>query len=98
MTDGSRAPSILERIPAGRWGDSRRLQGSVLFLASEPRETRGGLMVAGWHGEAVRVKDWNGVWRGGVEGGARREWSRDSESQESRVESRRESTGGACTE
>ena len=33
--DPQRAPKILERIPAGRWGDPVDLKGTVVFLASE---------------------------------------------------------------
>ena len=33
--DPSRNAAILERIPAGRWGDPADMQGAVVFLASE---------------------------------------------------------------
>ncbi len=33
--DPVRAPSILERIPAGRWGTPEDLQGAAVFLASD---------------------------------------------------------------
>lgn len=32
--DGTRSASILERIPAGRWGEPRDLAGAAVFLAS----------------------------------------------------------------
>ncbi len=32
--DPKRAPAILERIPAGRWGEPADLQGAIVFLAS----------------------------------------------------------------
>ena len=34
--DEQRAATILERIPAGRWGEPSDLQGAVVFLASPP--------------------------------------------------------------
>lgn len=34
MADPVRSASILERIPAGRWGDPEDLKGAVLYLAS----------------------------------------------------------------
>jgi 2-deoxy-D-gluconate 3-dehydrogenase len=33
--DAARNKSILERIPAGRWGESADLSGAVIFLASD---------------------------------------------------------------
>jgi len=33
--DPSRGPSMLGRIPAGRWGDPEDLQGAVVFLSSD---------------------------------------------------------------
>ena len=33
--DPARAPAILQRIPAGRWGTPEDLQGAAVFLASE---------------------------------------------------------------
>jgi 2-deoxy-D-gluconate 3-dehydrogenase len=33
--DPVRSQTILERIPAGRWGDPKDLQGVVVFLASD---------------------------------------------------------------
>jgi len=33
--DPKRAPAILERIPAGRWGTPQDLNGAVVFLASD---------------------------------------------------------------
>ena len=32
--DPVRSPQILERIPAGRWGDPRDVAGAAVFLAS----------------------------------------------------------------
>lgn len=34
IKDEARAASILERIPAGRWGSPEDFQGAVVFLAS----------------------------------------------------------------
>lgn len=34
-TDPNRGPSMLARIPAGRWGEPADVQGAVVFLASE---------------------------------------------------------------
>jgi 2-dehydro-3-deoxy-D-gluconate 5-dehydrogenase len=33
--DPDRAKSILDRIPAGRWGEPKDFQGPVVFLTSE---------------------------------------------------------------
>ena len=33
--DPDRAAAILERIPAGRWGDPDDLAGAIVFLASD---------------------------------------------------------------
>jgi 2-deoxy-D-gluconate 3-dehydrogenase len=34
INDAARAPSILQRIPAGRWGTPEDFKGSIVFLAS----------------------------------------------------------------
>jgi len=46
-----RAPAILERIPAGRWGTPADLQGAVVFLASAASDYMHGAIVpvdGGW--------------------------------------------------
>lgn len=51
MTDETRAPSILERIPTGRWGTPEDFKGPVVFLASEASQhVSGEIMVVdgGW--------------------------------------------------
>ena len=51
--DPVRAPAILARIPAGRWGMPADLQGAVVFLASEASAYVNGFTVAvdgGWLG------------------------------------------------
>jgi 2-deoxy-D-gluconate 3-dehydrogenase len=49
--DPARSRSILERIPAGRWGESDDLQGAVVFLASAASDYMHGHLLAidgGW--------------------------------------------------
>jgi 2-deoxy-D-gluconate 3-dehydrogenase len=49
--DPVRSKAILERIPAGRWGEPEDLQGAVVFLASEAASYMQGYTVAvdgGW--------------------------------------------------
>jgi 2-deoxy-D-gluconate 3-dehydrogenase len=49
--DPDRARSIVERIPAGRWGLPADLQGAVVFLASDASRYVHGTVVAvdgGW--------------------------------------------------
>jgi 2-deoxy-D-gluconate 3-dehydrogenase len=51
--DPNRAPAILARIPAGRWGTPGDLQGAVVFLASEASAYVNGSTLAvdgGWLG------------------------------------------------
>lgn len=51
--DPERGKSILERIPAGRWGTPEDLQGAVLFLASDASDYVQGHILAvdgGWLG------------------------------------------------
>jgi 2-deoxy-D-gluconate 3-dehydrogenase len=51
--DPNRAPAILARIPAGRWGMPADLQGAVVFLASEASAYVNGFTLAvdgGWLG------------------------------------------------
>lgn len=51
--DEKRYASILERIPAGRWGDSRDLGGAAIFLASRASDYVNGVVLAvdgGWLG------------------------------------------------
>ena len=51
--DPARAPAILARIPAGRWGMPADLQGAVVFLASEASAYVNGFTLAvdgGWLG------------------------------------------------
>ena len=46
-----RAPAILERIPAGRWGTPADLQGAVVFLASSASDYMHGAIIpvdGGW--------------------------------------------------
>ena len=49
--DPARSRSILERIPAGRWGESDDLQGAVVFLAYAASDYMHGHLLAidgGW--------------------------------------------------
>ncbi len=49
--DPERAPAILERIPAGRWGEPADLMGAVVFLASAASDYMNGAIVpvdGGW--------------------------------------------------
>lgn len=49
--DPKRSQSILERIPAGRWGEPKDLQGIVVFLASPASDYMNGAIVpvdGGW--------------------------------------------------
>ncbi|MEW6662202.1 MAG: 2-dehydro-3-deoxy-D-gluconate 5-dehydrogenase KduD [Bacillota bacterium] len=51
--DEKRNKSILERIPAGRWGDPKDLKGAVVFLASKASNYMHGsilLVDGGWMG------------------------------------------------
>ena len=51
--DPIRSKTILERIPAGRWGDPGDLQGAVVFLVSEASKYINGFTLAvdgGWLG------------------------------------------------
>ena len=51
--DGTRNRQILERIPAGRWGEPDDLGGAVVFLASRRRDyVNGHVLVVdgGWMG------------------------------------------------
>jgi 2-dehydro-3-deoxy-D-gluconate 5-dehydrogenase len=49
--DTERAPAILDRIPAGRWGEPADLMGAVVFLASAASDYMNGAIVpvdGGW--------------------------------------------------
>ncbi len=49
--DAERAPAILDRIPAGRWGEPADLMGAVVFLASSASDYMNGAIVpidGGW--------------------------------------------------
>jgi 2-deoxy-D-gluconate 3-dehydrogenase len=49
--DPVRSKAILDRIPQGRWGEPKDLQGAVVFLASEASEYVTGYTIAvdgGW--------------------------------------------------
>ena len=51
--DEDRNKSILERIPAGRWGESSDMAGAVVFLASKASDYVNGFTLAvdgGWLG------------------------------------------------
>lgn len=53
MADETRSRQILERIPAGRWGSGKDLQGAVIFLASSASDYVHGFTIAvdgGWLG------------------------------------------------
>ena len=50
-TDSERAPAILSRIPAGRWGEPSDLMGAVVFLASPASDYVNGTILpvdGGW--------------------------------------------------
>ncbi len=49
--DADRAPAILDRIPAGRWGEPADLMGAVVFLASAASDYVNGAIIpidGGW--------------------------------------------------
>lgn len=46
MEDENRYNSILERIPAGRWGDPDDLRGAAIFLASKASDYMNGYTIA----------------------------------------------------
>jgi 2-deoxy-D-gluconate 3-dehydrogenase len=51
QVDPERAPAILDRIPAGRWGNPADLMGAVVFLASAASDYMNGAIVpvdGGW--------------------------------------------------
>ena len=51
--DPDRRRSILERIPAGRWGDAADLAGATVFLASAASDYVNGIVLpvdGGWLG------------------------------------------------
>lgn len=53
QSDESRSKSILERIPAGRWGQSADLKGAIVFLASAASDYIHGTILTvdgGWMG------------------------------------------------
>lgn len=52
--DAERGPAILDRIPAGRWGEPADLMGAVVFLASAASDYMNGTIVpvdGGWPGK-----------------------------------------------
>ena len=51
--DAARSAAILERIPAGRWGDASDLAGAAVFLASSASDYVNGITLpvdGGWLG------------------------------------------------
>ncbi|MEK7857438.1 MAG: SDR family oxidoreductase, partial [Acidobacteriota bacterium] len=53
QADENRNRQILERIPAGRWGDPDDLQGSAVFLSSSASDYMNGhvlIVDGGWMG------------------------------------------------
>lgn len=53
MEDATRSRQILERIPAGRWGEARDFEGAVVYLASSASNYVNGHLLAvdgGWLG------------------------------------------------
>jgi 2-deoxy-D-gluconate 3-dehydrogenase len=51
--DPDRSRSILERIPAGRWGQPRDFAGAIVFLASQASDYVSGMVLpvdGGWLG------------------------------------------------
>lgn len=53
IADPKRNQAILDRIPAGRWGDPEDLKGAVVFLASEASNYIHGTILnvdGGWMG------------------------------------------------
>ncbi|KAK3117733.1 hypothetical protein LTR53_000543, partial [Teratosphaeriaceae sp. CCFEE 6253] len=53
MQDEKRAASILERIPAGRWGNPEDFKGGVVYLASRASQYVNGEVLTidgGWMG------------------------------------------------
>lgn len=51
QVDPERAPAIIDRIPAGRWGEPSDLMGAVVFLASAASDYMNGAIVpvdGGW--------------------------------------------------
>jgi 2-deoxy-D-gluconate 3-dehydrogenase len=51
QADPERAPAILDRIPAGRWGNPADLMGAIVFLASAASDYMNGAIVpvdGGW--------------------------------------------------
>ena len=52
-TDPVRYQAILDRIPAGRWGNADEIQGTIVFLASAASNYLHGAMIpvdGGWLG------------------------------------------------
>jgi 2-deoxy-D-gluconate 3-dehydrogenase len=51
LNNPQRAPSLIERIPAGRWGQPDDLKGIVVFLASQAADYIHGTVIpvdGGW--------------------------------------------------